>query len=388
LRAAGNEGWLGLLIEAHLTPCDQARARWLLVLADCSHIPVRFNETRKVRGRFYKPFRTPGARQAAISLPGQPGSRFGYLRVGIVLHEAAHALAYRKCSNLNHQKPFQREFRSLLRKLMTPSPTPLNFRPIYDRHQGPYVLLLTRVDNKGAEFSDRITDISLRAQAAHEKAIELIENRDPKKPDVTRVFVFSETEGQFTGALYQRGEAYAAWQHLPMDDAAPAPRAVVKRATVKETAAKTYPAANAIVQGEAAAAAGLTGHTMVDGDLVAAGLADSPRVPKLQRPAKLPGDRFPVMRGRPLVHDPEGSWPKSAPAQFVKSFFGQQPPDYSATSAELVAAIGQSLTDLGVQFPASLISRLKQAGLLKEKTHESQEPQGDAPEQSATESTS
>lgn len=231
--------------------------------------------------------------------------------------------------------------------------TPRNFRPIYDRHQGPYVLLLMRQDAKGKEFTDRITGLSLRAQAAHEKAIDLINDRDPAKTDVHAVFVFSDTEGQFTGALYRRGEEYLPWQHLPIDDAVPVPSTRFKRPTVKEGAAKSV--VNAIVQTDASP------------ERVAA--------PAKTRAAKLPGDRFPVMRGRPLVHDPEGSWPKSAPAQFVKSFFGQQPPDYSATSAELVAAIGQSLTDLGVQFPASLISRLKQAGLLKEKTYEESKEQ-------------
>jgi len=260
------------------------------------------------------------------------------------------------------------------------APTPLNFRPIYDRHQGPYVLLLLREDAKGKQFTDRITG-SLRAQAAHEKAVDLVYGRDPKYTDVDSVFVFSDTEGQFTGALYKCGEDYAAWEHLPIDDSSPASSAKPKRTglTVKEGAVK-----NAIVQAEAAEAAGFVGHTMVDGDKIESPTthAGVPR-PKKERPAKLPGDRFPVMRGRPLVHNPEGEWPKSAPAQFVKSFFGQQGPEYSATSAELVAAIGTSLTDLGVQFPASLISRLKQAGLLKEKTYESQEPEGDAPEQVA-----
>lgn len=237
---------------------------------------------------------------------------------------------------------------------------PLNFRPIYDRHQGPYVLLLTRENEKGVEFTDRITNIALRAQAAHEKAVELIENRDPKKPDVTRVFVFSETEGQFTGALYQRGESYATWEHLPIDDTPVMPK---PRLTVKEKAAKTYPAAvNAIVQANAAAAAGLTGHTMVDGDVVPAALADSPAVPKLQR-------KFAVMRGRPLVANVEGQWPASAAAQLVRSHFEAKGTAYAATSAELVAEIGTALAELKVQFPASLISRLKQAGLLVEKTY-------------------
>lgn len=223
---------------------------------------------------------------------------------------------------------------------MTDATKPKNFRAIYDRHQGPYVLLLTRENEKGIEFTDRITGTSLRAQAAHEKAIELIENRDPKKPDVTRVFVFSETEGQFTGALYSRGEAYAAWEHLPIDDAPPAPKP--KPVTVKEQKAS---------------------RDAVESPTTEAG------VPPKPRPAKLPGDRFPAMRGRPLVAQLDGEWPKSAAAQFVRSFYAQQGPEYSATSAELVAAIGQSLTDLGVQFPASLISRLKQAGLLVEKTY-------------------
>jgi hypothetical protein len=370
LRAAANGGWLGPLIEAHLTPCSQEEARRLLGLADCRHLPVRFGNRR---GRFYRPFRSRRGlkgREALIALPGLPGFRFGFLRVGIVLHEAAHALDWRKTSALNHQRTFQQEFRSLLRKLMTTS-TPLNFRQIYDRHQGPYVLLLLREDAKGKQFTDRITGSALRAQAAHEKALDLINDRDPLKTDVQNVFVFSDTEGQFTGALYKRGEEYAAWEHLAIDDAPPVSTIVKKpkrTLTIKEAVALADDAQVEDMPTNRPPGAGRAGTMETE---------DVPTPPKV-RPTKLPGDRFPVMRGRPLVHVPEGEWPKSAPAQFVKSYFGQQPTDYSATSAELVAAIGPSLIEIGVQFPASLISRLKQAGLLKEKTHESQKPEGDA----------
>lgn len=360
VRHAACNGWLSKLIWMHAKGVTQDEARSLV--QRLAGVPVKFGSRS---GRAYsKPYR--------VSLPRIPGGRLGQLRLGIVVHEAAHIIDHRKTGKFGHRLKFCQEFQRLTESIeMT---TPLNFRPIYDRHQGPYSILMTREDDKGRLFTDRITGSAMRAQATHEKAIELISGRDPKFTNVDAVFVFSDTEGQFTGALYKRGEAYAAWEHIPVLDDAPPVAKVKPRLTVKEAAAKTYPAANAIVQADTAAAAGLVGHTMVDGDVP---------TPKKERPAKLPGDRFPAMRGRPLVAVPEGNWPKSAPAQFVRSFFGQQPPDYSATSAELVAAIGQSLTDLGVQFPASLISRLKQAGLLKEKSYESQESESDAPEQEA-----
>lgn len=246
--------------------------------------------------------------------------------------------------------------------------TPINLRGIYDRHQGPYSILMTRVDAKGNLFTDRITGSSMRAQAVHEKAVDLVAGRDPKFTNVDAVYVFSDTEGQFTGALYKQGEEYADWQRIPELDDAP-PVTAKPRRTAKERVAEEVSTMLAGAQ------------ALGDGD-VQVGLEQALKPPPKAKPARLPGDRFPAMRGRPLVAVPEGKWPPSAPAQFVRSFFGQQPEGYSATSAELVQAIGQSLTDLGVQFPASLISRLKQSGLLKEKSYEPQEPEGDAPQQS------
>lgn len=368
LDAAGTEGWLDLLIQSHLTPCSQDDAKRLLRQAGLNHIPMRFSMRSRARGRFSSPRR---GRSARLSLPGRPGSRFGCLRVGIVLHEAAHALDYFKRLKANHQPPFRTELQRLLRKFMTT--TPHNFRPIYDRHQGPYVLLLLRTNAKGEQFTDRMTGSSLRAQAAHEKAIDLINDRDPAKTDVQNVFVFSDTEGQFTGALYKRGEAYADWQHLSeLDDDMPA-RPKRTGLTVKEAVAlaDATPLQRTTVAEQLDAVESPTTH---------AGLP-TPRKP---RATKLPGDRFPVMRGRPLVHNPEGKWPTSAPGQLVKSHFDMKGPGYSATTAELLSEIGPALTELGVGFPSSLISRLKQSGLLKEITYESQEPQGDAPIEDAT----
>lgn len=340
LRAAENEGWLNVLIESHLTPCSQEEARRLLDRSGCRFVTTRFNMRPRARGRFNPPKNGQGL---SLSLPGRPGSRFGFLRVGIVLHEAAHLLDYRKRIKTNHQPSFQREFRSLLRKLMTTT-TPVNFRPIYDRHQGPYVLLMLRENAKGQQFTDRVTGSSLRAQAAHEKAVELVNQGDPKYPDVDSVFVFSDTEGQFTGALYRKGESYAGWEHLPIDDAPPVDKRSAARKLLDVRKTTTLPELAAKVEADANAPAA------------------SPR--------KKPGDRFPVMRGRPLVPNLEGEWPKSAPAQLVRSHFEFRGANYSATSAELIAEIGTALAELKVQFPASLISRLKQAGLLKEKIDE------------------
>lgn len=235
--------------------------------------------------------------------------------------------------------------------------TPLNFRQIYDRHQGPYVLLLVRQDAKGKQFTDRVTGSSLRAQAAHETAVDLITATDGKNGDVTHAFVFSDTEGQFIGALYRRGEAYAPWEHLAIDDA--------PRTTPKARRVATAPS------GEEGTVTEMT----------------APSAPPKPPRVKTPGSRFPAMRGRALAmtQDADAKWPASKPAQMVKAHFEFKGPTYSATSPELVADIGPALKEIGVEFPASLISRLKQAGLLVEQatrgaeSHEQASTEGDAP---------
>jgi hypothetical protein len=311
-----------------MTPCTESQAEDLLVLVGLRDVPVRFlHRPTPGRARFNR-----FSRHYGISLPGRPGTVYGFLRAGIVLHEAAHVLDHQRTSEFSHGPTFCRQLLSLIEHTMTtPAPT-INLRQIYDRHQGPYVILLIRTDAKGKQTSDRVLGTH-RAEFAHQQAVDLV----TQDGDVTTAYIFSDTEGQFTGALYRRGETYASWVNAPLDDAPPA------APKLKDLISNKAPAA--------------------------------PRAP---RPAKLPGDRFPVMRGRPLTKDPakDNDWPKSAPAQLVRSHFDLKGATYSATSAELVAEIGQALQELGMAHPASLISRLKQSGLLTEGISHEQDHEG------------
>ena len=83
--------------------------------------------------------------------------------------------------------------------------------------------------------------------------------------------------------------------------------------------------------------------------------------------AKLPGDRFPVVRGKQLELDPGCAepWPGNEATASVRRFFEE--PDKKATAAEVIAAIGVAkFKEFGVEHPGSLISRLKQKGFLRE----------------------
>lgn len=80
-------------------------------------------------------------------------------------------------------------------------------------------------------------------------------------------------------------------------------------------------------------------------------------------PEGVPQQRTPRKAGAALALG-AGEWPKkSEPARLVREWFEAEP-DRRATTAEMIEALGTQLTALGVQFPASLFSRLKQAGLL------------------------
>lgn len=211
----------------------------------------------------------------------------------------------------------------------------INLTPIYDRHPGPYAILLLLEDDKG-KLSSKSAMGTTSPVTTHDRAMELLEEKN-----VVCVSVF-EAGGQFTGAFYRKGEEYT-----PLDYGR-----VPERAVVPE------------------------GGTAAPVDVAAP--------PKVQR-AKTPGSRFPAMRGQGLELTPgmDDQWPKSAPAQMVRSHFEFKGAGFSATAPELVADIGPALKEIGVEFPASLISRLKQKGLLRKVSYEQEVPQGDAPEQEA-----
>lgn len=57
-------------------------------------------------------------------------------------------------------------------------------------------------------------------------------------------------------------------------------------------------------------------------------------------------------------------WPPSKPAQIVRDYFVEEL--RTGTVAEVVQILGPRLAEHGMLFPAALLSRLKQKGLLKE----------------------
>lgn len=200
----------------------------------------------------------------------------------------------------------------------------INFTPIYQNHSGPYSLLLLRLKD-GKPYTDTSPG-SPRAESVHDRALELLD-----EDSVDSVYVFAAA-GYFTGALYKKGEQYA-----PLDFA----RA---RVTPPVVAAPGAPEAAPVAP------------------------VDIPPPPRVQRTT---GSRFPAMRGQGLELTPgmDAKWPPSAPAQVVRKYFEDQGAGFVATAPEVVTQIGDALKAIGVEFPTSLISRLKQKGLLRKVSH-------------------
>jgi len=82
------------------------------------------------------------------------------------------------------------------------------------------------------------------------------------------------------------------------------------------------------------------------------------------QPESAPSNGCRRTRGARLVIGKTDGWPKSQGAQIVRQFF--QHPDRRASTQEIVSAIGDQLMAAGIEFPGSLVSRLKQAGFLTE----------------------
>lgn len=218
---------------------------------------------------------------------------------------------------------------------------------IYRAHPGPYSLMITRrVDGK--KVPSEVKGPFL-AHAAHAAAITLI--TDPIGTAV-EVYVFSEKEKQFIGAMYFRGRDYTSWSEEEIHALASAPES--PRVTPRKTF-RRQPADQPVREEDADLESRDGGSGGDDG-------VEVPDVPRRSR-ASGPRDRFPAVRGKGLaLGTPEG-WPPSKPAQAVKEFFAA---GRTATVAEVVQAIGPALAEMGMQFPAALVSRLKQKGLLKE----------------------
>lgn len=352
LSRAGREGWLSDLVAAHAVPCTSAHA--VVILASLGLHPrdldLRWGN-RRGRARWH-----PKTRRYSISLPGVPGGTWKRLRAGLVIHEAAHVIDRRKTGTFGHGEKFCRQLRAALttdwRSLVMTS----SFREIYDRHRGPYALIVTteEVGKKGkAQGSGRHGNV-FSAEEAHEEARILVNSKAP----VLEVFVYSETEGQFIGAQYKRGESYRPWHEehgrvelcepvQENDEPRPASPALVPGR--EEPLHAVGDLADAGEQTEAV-------HVARQVRDVPAKARTSPRPERIAAGPRKPGSALRVADGR-------DDWPKSEAAQAVKAHVEAHP---GLTAAAIVAAIGPRLNELGVAHPASLVSRLKQAGFLKE----------------------
>lgn len=87
-------------------------------------------------------------------------------------------------------------------------------REMYARHPGPYSLVITSV--VGTKKIQSVLK-SGDAQATHELARTTLAD-DPK---VEAIDVYSDREGQYLGLEYRRGEQYQPWDELPGLDVAP-----------------------------------------------------------------------------------------------------------------------------------------------------------------------
>jgi hypothetical protein len=363
MSAAAREGWLVPLIEAHLTPCSIMEAQDILRSMDLpADLKLRFRN-RRGRARF-----NPEHRRYGIYLAATPGVSFGGLRAGLVLHEAAHVWDHQKRGRFSHGPTYRRALRdAILETAWRPCVMGKSVKEIYYRHRGPYEFLLSSRNAKGEDVTTHHVG-PFNMQEAHSTAIDLV-----TKPggNIFAVWVFSKTEGQFTGAFYkrnddQRAEVYAPWHELEEPDGpgttAEKPDADrgVELPDEREAPALLPEREEPLPAMDDSVDASLPEGTVPGGGPVRDLPPQEPAQPRVKRIGP------PRRTGRALELGAAEGWPKSEAAQIVRTFMEGK----RLTSVEIVAAIGAELTGLGVQFPASLISRLKQGGFLREVTEE------------------
>ena len=200
-------------------------------------------------------------------------------------------------------------------------------REIYNRHDGPFHLVLTReMTPGGKQFADTING-PLSSKEAHEKARAAVQ-----EPGTIDCYVYSDGEGHFTGAVYERGKAYDSWEAMSLAEApASEPQPEAPAAPSKEEPSLIEEVKQALAPRLAQAA--------------------GPK-PKRSRGGLLELDLGNAER-----------WPDSKGAALVREALEAGP----ASVADLSARLAEPLKAAGVAFPASLISRLKQAGFIRSK---------------------
>lgn len=357
---AGREGWLDALTEAHAAPCCQAEATQILgLLRNLPKLRVIFHDGAKGRARFSRRTKRYG-----MTLSSTPGGKARRLRAGLVLHEAAHILAHMEVGKMNHQEIYCRTLRRLLyntdwRSRLMPTSS---FAAIFHRHRGPFSIALTReIDHGGKRGKEQVSDRITRplresdegrprartftAEEAHEEARMLV--GDPRE-NVTSAYVFSESEGQFIGAAYHRGDTYRPWseEQLPITELST--EEIVDEVTSQpielspaDSAAFVEAIVNPAPPNEALKQA-------------AARFLQRRKAPKPPRKAGL---------ALTVAPGSEERWPQAASVQHILATFKARG---TMTAKEAAEVLAPKLIELGVAHPASAVSRLKQAGLLQE----------------------
>lgn len=346
-RMSNNDYTFPDLIEAHLTPCTEDQASAIFNgLKGIMQVDLKFGRRSGIchfngkTGRYL------------ISLPP---AKTGRLRVGIVIHELAHVFDHTKRGRFGHGWPFVRAFEHLLdfnwRKFM---PADSSVIEIFNRHRGPYSIMLTLP--KGSK-TVRVQG-PMSAERAHKESIAHITSGD-----ATESFVMSDYEGAFIGAFYKRGTEYRSWEdelgRMELRD-------VPRRAADPEDETALVPEREEPVPPVVAVA----DSSVPDEPLPGSGpVRDLPPEAPAKQPAKQRVKRATPPAPKPrvgLTIGEDDGWPKSEAAQAVHSLFGRVEDGRVLTSPEICEALGPQLETLGVKFPASLVSRLKQNGFLKE----------------------
>jgi hypothetical protein len=356
LRAAEREGWLLPLLDAHFTPCDQGDAVRLMAWLDTRLALTRLRWTNR-RGRA-----SHRDGRYTISLPRTSGTGFAKLRVGLVLHEAAHVLDRMSSGRFGHQATFRQVLRTLVEREWRRQVKHATQRDIYARHRGPYSLLVGRASpGKGGKVEQSTSHQAgpFNAEEAHEESRMLV--NDPRE-NVTDVHVFSISEGQFTGAFYKRGVEYPSWDTLRANALAEEPDDVGRVELPPDEQPLAGATETALLQEQS--------EPVSQVDAPDDGRVPQPAVPKARRVRNVPPQEQAAAgtkrRGTLLgiSADKIEQWPNSKGASIVREALLELG-ETGITASDLAKRLAAALAEAGVEFPASLISRLKQGGFIR-----------------------
>jgi len=342
LRRAGEKHFLHHLIESHATLCTPEQAQAILdrLQRFCS-MPETALIFGSRRGHAYAP-NTRNRLPYRISLP-RPET--GRLRVGLVLHEAAHVFDHARRKKMGHGWGFIHALEPLLTSFNWRLDMPTrSFFEIYMRHRGPYSL----VGSEGSK-AERVQG-PFNAEQAHAKAIAAVTTGKEES-----VFVYSDSEGSFIGAFYRRGDKFKTYAEEKN-----AYQAGLELSDQRDPAALLQGGPEPLRPVDDPVDERVQGGTVPGDRHVRSVPPQGPPEPRAKRTAP------PAKRRVALCLGKDDDWPKSEAAQAVHDLFGTVNDRKALTSGEICEALGPRLTELGVQFPASLVSRLKQNGFLKE----------------------